>query len=201
MIPVYAAVVNPKIAPNETKRTPNRSIGRKTGSQNFMSRHCMGPISLYPGDKSCSLCVQHAFASIAFVIGTFGPRSFNGAMPTTTSATTTYIVIDASSDPTMPRGIFFCGFFASSDKQLTISKPMYAKKTNPDPLAIPANPFGANGTRLSTFIESMPLKTTIPSMERLTSVMMELNLALSFAPVKMMNVHAAMRSADNGQQL
>ena len=49
-------------------------------------------------------------------------------------------MVQITSEPNIPMGIPFCGFFASCAAVETASKPIKAKKTVPAPAAIPDQP-------------------------------------------------------------
>src|SRR5262249_33821655 len=51
-----------------------------------------------------------------------------------------YKIVQTMSDPKIPTGISFCGFFASCAAVETASKPIYAKKTTLAPRNIPDQP-------------------------------------------------------------
>jgi len=55
------------------------------------------------------------------------------------------------SDPIIPLGTSFCGFFTSSAAVLTASNPKKAKKTIAAPEVTPFNPNGINGIQLTGF--------------------------------------------------
>src|SRR2546427_7535308 len=52
-----------------------------------------------------------------------------------------YSTVQTSSDPMMPIGMSFCGFFASCAAVLTASNPMYAKNTIAAPAMTPLQPY------------------------------------------------------------
>ena len=51
-----------------------------------------------------------------------------------------YRIVQTTSDPRIPIGISRCGFFASCAAVDTASKPIYAKKIDAAPAAMPLNP-------------------------------------------------------------
>src|SRR3954463_11676179 len=69
-----------------------------------------------------------------------GARSLYDVMPTTTSDTATYSTVTIASEPMIPRGTAFCGFFVSSAVVATMSKPMNAKNTSEAPASRPKTP-------------------------------------------------------------
>src|SRR5438034_9464219 len=91
-----------------------------------------------------------------------------------------YSTVQISSEPMMPIGMSFCGFFASCAAVLTASNPMYAKKTRPAPAITPVQPKaprspvfgGMNGCQLAGFTacaaNTMNSTTTASLMKTMT---------------------------------
>ena len=61
---------------------------------------------------------------IASAIGAGTLSSVYDTMPVSTADTTTYRMVQTTSDPRMPMGMSRCGFFASCAAVLTASNPM-----------------------------------------------------------------------------
>ena len=60
-----------------------------------------------------------------------------------------YNTVAIPSEPIIPLGTSFCGFFTSSAAVLTASKPKKAKKTIAAPELTPFNPKGIKGVQLT----------------------------------------------------
>src|SRR5215472_884963 len=77
-------------------------------------------------------------------------------IPNKTRDTPIYKIVQTISDAMIPNGMSFCGLRASSAAVETESKPMYVKKIIAPPARTPANPEGANGCKLTGFINIPP---------------------------------------------
>src|SRR5256886_5595099 len=113
-----------------------------------------------------------------------------------------YSSVQINSDPIMPIGISFCGFFASWAAVLTASNPMYAKNTIPAPAMTPFQPYlpgpsagGMKGCQLALLIAwaaaIIKRMTTAPLMNTITL----LTLADSLMPMTSKVVTMAMMMA------
>src|ERR1044071_4335742 len=71
----------------------------------------------------------------------------------------------------IPKGISFCGFFASSAAVETESKPIYVKKMIAPPEITPANPEGANGCQFVRFTSMPPTTRNVTMAPIFTSTM------------------------------
>src|SRR5215472_8596480 len=90
-------------------------------------------------------------------------------MPVSSPATMMYRTVQITSDPRMPNGRSFCGFFASCAAVETASKPIYAKKTTLAPRIMPDHPyspkcprfFGMNGCQFADMCAGCPKAYTV----------------------------------------
>src|SRR5947209_2868872 len=82
----------------------------------------------------------------------------------------------------IPKGISFCGFFASSAAVDTESKPIYVKKIMAPPEITPANPDGANGCQFARFTSIPPTTRNVMMAPIFTSTIMLLAPADSRMP-------------------
>src|SRR5207248_11512790 len=96
-----------------------------------------------------------------------------------------YSTVQISSEPMMPIGMSFCGFFASCAAVLTASNPMYAKNTRPAPAITPVQPNaprspvlgGMKGCQLAGFTA----RTAATMKSRTTATLMKTMTLLTFA--------------------
>src|SRR5207237_8499375 len=91
-----------------------------------------------------------------------------------------YSTVQINSEPMMPIGMSFCGFFASCAAVLTASNPMYAKQAKPAPAITPVQPnaprspvfAGMKGCQLAGFTAcaaaAMKSRTTATLMNTMT---------------------------------
>src|SRR2546422_5298629 len=111
-------------------------------------------------------------------------------------------MVQTTSEPRMPTGMSFCGFFASWAATDTASNPMYAKKMTPAPRRMPLHPYspnlpafsGMNGCQLAGFTYAAPPTMTISTTASLTRTIAELTLADSLMPITMRIVTAMVMS-------
>src|SRR5712671_1253612 len=76
-------------------------------------------------------------------------KSCTVATPLSTCEKRTYKIVQITSEPRIPIGISFCGFFDSCAAVETASNPMYAKKITAAPRATPDQPYFPNSPVLS----------------------------------------------------
>src|SRR2546423_1976392 len=102
-----------------------------------------------------------------------------------------YSTVQISSEPMMPIGISFCGFFASCAAVLTASNPMYAKKTRPAPAVTPVQPkaprspvlAGMKGCQLAGFTACAAATMKSSTTATLMNTMTLLTFADSLMPI------------------
>src|SRR5438105_10724424 len=124
-------------------------------------------------------------------------------MPVSTSATAMYSAVQITSDHRMPRGMSFCGFFASCAAVDTASNPMKAKKITPAPRSTPLHPNspnlpvfgGMNGCQLAVLTYLMPNATKSTSTTTFTMTIVVLKPADSLMPTTRMAETASTISA------
>src|SRR5216110_3370462 len=122
-------------------------------------------------------------AATAIGSGTFS--SLYEITPVAMPDTRMYSTVQISSEPMMPIGMSFCGFFASCAAVLTASNPMYAKNTRPAPAITPVQPNaprspvlgGMKGCQLAGFTA----RTAATIKSRTTATLMKTMTLLTFA--------------------
>src|SRR2546430_1823007 len=104
-----------------------------------------------------------------------------------------------SSDPMMPIGMSFCGFFASCAAVLTASNPMYAKNTIAAPVMTPLQPYspgpslgGMNGFQFAEWTACAAPKMKSSTTASFTNTMTLLTFADSLMPTTRSVVMIAM---------
>src|SRR5262245_59848235 len=130
-------------------------------------------------------------ASTAIAIGAATPSSLYRTSPTRTPETRMYSTVEMASEPRIPIGMSFCGFFASWAAVETASKPIYAKKITAAPRIIPLQPYlpnspvfsGIKGDQFAEFTNIAPAAIIIMITATLIMTITELTLADSLMPI------------------
>src|SRR2546427_3674773 len=113
-----------------------------------------------------------------------------------------------SSDPMMPIGMSFCGFFASWAAVLTASNPMYAKNTIAAPVMTPLQPYspgpslgGMNGFQFAEWTACAAPKMKSSTTASFTNTMTLLTFADSLMPTTRSVVMIAMMMTAGGVKM